>query len=74
MQWQDHKFSCGKKKGGNRLTSIFFYECPPYYEFSEYPADDDDAGDDDMPTDAEASRFTFLERLEHYMEKSNASP
>jgi hypothetical protein len=30
------------------------------YEFS----DDDDADDDDMPTDAEASRFTFLERLE----------
>jgi len=20
-----------KKKGGNRLTSIIFYECPPYY-------------------------------------------
>jgi hypothetical protein len=44
------------------------------YEFSEYPADDDDdADDDDMPTDAEASRFTFLERLEHYMERVQIS-
>jgi hypothetical protein len=23
-----------KKKGGNRLTSIFFYECPPYFKIS----------------------------------------
>jgi hypothetical protein len=44
------------------------------YEFSEYPADDDDDADDnDMPTDAEASRFTFLERLEHYMERVQIS-
>jgi len=43
------------------------------YEFSEFPADEDDAHDDDMPTDSEASRFTFLERLEHYMERAQIS-
>jgi len=43
------------------------------YEFSEFPADGDDADDDDMPTDAEASKFTFLERLEHYMERAEIS-
>jgi hypothetical protein len=43
------------------------------YEFSEYLADDDDADEDDMPTDEEASRFTFLERLEHYMEQVQIS-
>jgi hypothetical protein len=43
------------------------------YEFSEYPADDDDADDNDMPTNAEASRFTFLERLEHYMDRVQTS-
>jgi hypothetical protein len=25
-----------KNKGGNRLTSIFFYECPPYIVFTIY--------------------------------------
>jgi len=43
------------------------------YEFSEFPADGDDADDDDMPTDAEASKFTFLERLKHYMEQAQIS-
>ena len=43
------------------------------YEFSEFPADGDDADDNDMPTDAEASRFTFWERLEHYMERAQIS-
>ena len=31
------------------------------YEFSEFPADGDDAVDDEMPTYAEASKFTSLE-------------
>jgi hypothetical protein len=43
------------------------------YEFSEFPADGDDADDNDMPTDAEAIRFTFLELLEHYMERAQIS-
>jgi hypothetical protein len=43
------------------------------YEFSEFPADGDDADNNDMPTDAEASKFTFLERLEHYMERAQIS-
>ena len=43
------------------------------YEFSEFPADGDDADDNDIPTDAEASRFTFWERLEHYMERAQIS-
>jgi hypothetical protein len=29
VRWQDHKFSCGEKKGRNRLTSIFFMSAPP---------------------------------------------
>jgi hypothetical protein len=33
----------------------------------------DDADDNDMPTDAEASKFTFLERLKHYMERAQIS-
>ena len=40
------------------------------YDFSEFPANGDDADDNDMPTDAEASKFTFLERLERYMERA----
>ena len=44
------------------------------YDFSEFPTNGDDAADDnDMPTDAEASKFTFLERLEHYMERAQIS-
>ena len=43
------------------------------YEFSEFPVDGDDADDDNMPTDAEASKFTFLEHLEHYMERAQIS-
>jgi hypothetical protein len=34
VRWQDHKFICGEKKGGNRSTSIFFNECPPYFKIS----------------------------------------
>ncbi len=35
----------------------------------DFAADGDDVDDDDdMPTDAEASKYSFLDRLEHYME------
>jgi len=36
----------------------------------EFPADGDAADDNDMPTDAEASKFSFLDRIEHYMERA----
>jgi hypothetical protein len=29
VQREDHKFSCGEKKGGKWLTSIFFMSAPP---------------------------------------------
>ena len=32
--------------------------------------DGDAADDEDMPTDAEASKFSFLDRLKHYMERA----
>jgi hypothetical protein len=32
--------------------------------------DDDNDMDDDMPTDAEASKYSFHDRLEHYMERA----
>jgi hypothetical protein len=41
--------------------------------FTEFPANGDDADNNDMPTDAEASKFTFLEHLEHYMEQAQIS-
>jgi len=43
------------------------------YEFSEFPVDGDDADDDDMPTVVEDSKFTFLEHLEHSMERAQIS-
>ena len=43
------------------------------YEFSEFPVDGDGADDDDMLTDAEASKFTCLEHLKHYMERAQIS-
>jgi hypothetical protein len=39
----------------------------------EFSADGDDVDNDmvdDMPTDAEASNYSFLDRLEHYMERA----
>jgi hypothetical protein len=39
-------------------------------EFSAGGDDVDDDMDDDMPTDAEASKYSFHDRLEHYMERA----
>ena len=36
--------------------------------FSAGGDDVDNDMDDDLPTDAEASKYSFLDRLEHYME------
>ena len=38
--------------------------------FSADGDDVDDNMDNDMPTDAEASKYSFLDRLEHYMERA----
>jgi hypothetical protein len=39
-------------------------------QFSADGDDVDDNMDDDMPTDAEASKYSFHDRLEHYMERA----
>ena len=42
----------------------------PSGENYEFPADGDAADDDNMPTDAEASKYLFLNHLEHYIERA----
>jgi hypothetical protein len=47
-------------------------DSPPGFpggEDYDFPADGD-ATDDNFPTDAEASKYSFLDRLEHYMERA----
>ena len=62
----------GRKSFG--LTDDFSASSPASPNFSTRGGDDVSAGhgddfDDDMPTDSEASKYCFLDRLEHYMER-----
>jgi hypothetical protein len=66
----------GCKSSG--LTDDFSASPPASPNFSTGGEDDVSAGhgddfDDDMPTDSEASKYCFLDRLEHYMERATIS-
>ena len=37
VRWQDHKFSCGGKKGREPITSIFFMSAPPTFAMAVIP-------------------------------------
>ena len=57
---------------GRKSTGLpNFSDQPPMEDY--FSADGDDVDNDmvdDMPTDAEASNYSFLDRLEHYMERA----
>ncbi len=66
----------GRKSFG--LTDDFSASPPASPNFCTRGGDDVSAGrgddfDDDMPTDSEASKCCFLDRLEHYMERATIS-
>ena len=62
----------GRAAFGHKSTGLpnFSDQLPMEDYFSADGDDVDDNMDNDMPTDAEASKYSFLDRLEHYMEQA----
>jgi hypothetical protein len=55
---------------GRQSTDLTdFTNSPPPGE-NYFSADGDDVDEDNMPTDAEANKYSFLDRLERYMERA----
>ena len=68
--YSDSDDSCaafGRQSTG--LTDFTYYYPPPGEDY--FSADGDDVDEDNMPTDAEACKYSFLDRLEHYMERAH---
>ena len=57
----------GRAASGGKSTGLpDFSDQPPLEDYFSVDGDDvDDNMDDDLPTDAEASKYSFLDRLEH---------
>ena len=55
---------------GCQSTGLTDFTNSPLPEEDYFSADGDDIDEDDMPTDAEASKYSFLDRLEHYLERA----
>jgi hypothetical protein len=67
MTGENHSAPGRKSTGLADLTDSS--PASPTFSEEDIFAADGGGGDDDMPTDAETNRYSFLDHLEHYMER-----